>query len=248
MTADAKTPTAGRTLPNDKPLRSRVKLFGNLLGQILHEHAGRKVFEAVEALRKGHISLRKSEDARKRQRLAQLIESLDPDTLAHVIRAFSIYFSLVNIAEESFQHKQRRREVSRNGPLWVGSFDHTLRQFHGEGIPAEKMQHLLDHLAYIPVFTAHPTEAKRRTIAWNGTFASSTRPTRCAPHACRYSTKSGTGSTTSASACFSRCRKPTAIWKAPLNAPMARTATSSTCPASSASAPGLAAIGMATPS
>ena len=164
MTADAKTPAAGRTLPNDKPLRSRVKLFGNILGQILHDHAGRKVFEAVETLRKGHISLRKSEDARKRQRLAQLIESLDPDTLAHVIRAFSIYFSLVNIAEESFQHKQRRREVSRNGPLWVGSFDHTMRQFHAEGIPADKVQCLLDHLAYIPVFTAHPTEAKRRTV------------------------------------------------------------------------------------
>lgn len=162
MTADAKTAVERRF--NDKPLRSRVKLFGNILGQILHEHAGKKVFDAVETLRKGHISLRKSEDVRKRQRLAALVESLDPDTLAHVIRAFSIYFSLVNIAEESYQHKLRRREVSRNGPLWVGSFDHTLRQFHGEGVPAEKMQHLLDHLAYIPVFTAHPTEAKRRTI------------------------------------------------------------------------------------
>ena len=164
MTADAKTAVSTERRLNDKPLRSRVKLFGNILGQILHEHAGKKVFDAVETLRKGHISLRKSEDVRKRQRLAALIESLDADTLAHVIRAFSIYFSLVNIAEESYQHKQRRREVSRNGPLWVGSFDHTLRQFHGEGIPAEKMQHLLNHLAYIPVFTAHPTEAKRRTI------------------------------------------------------------------------------------
>ncbi len=164
MTADAPTPASAPKLPNDKPLRSRVKLFGNILGQILHEHAGKKVFDAVETLRKGHIGLRKSEDVRKRQRLAQLIESLDPDTLAHVIRAFSIYFSLVNIAEESFQHKQRRREVSRNGPLWVGSFDHTMRSFHAEGIPADKVQCLLDHLAYIPVFTAHPTEAKRRTI------------------------------------------------------------------------------------
>jgi phosphoenolpyruvate carboxylase len=153
-----------RSLPDDKRLRSRVKLFGNILGKILHDHAGDKVFNAVEALRKGHISLRKTDDIRKRQRLAALVESLDPDSLAHVVRSFSIYFSLVNIAEEAFQHKQRRREVSRNGPLWVGSFDTTMREFYQEGISADQVQCLLDHLAYIPVFTAHPTEAKRRTV------------------------------------------------------------------------------------
>jgi len=153
-----------RSLPDDKRLRSRVKLFGNILGKILHDHAGDKVFNAVEALRKGHISLRKTDDIRKRQRLAALVESLDPESLAHVVRSFSIYFSLVNIAEEAFQHKQRRREVSRNGPLWVGSFDTTMREFYQEGITADQLQCLLDHLAYIPVFTAHPTEAKRRTV------------------------------------------------------------------------------------
>ncbi|MDH3947605.1 MAG: phosphoenolpyruvate carboxylase [Gammaproteobacteria bacterium] len=168
MNAEVKTAASNllldRPLPDDKRLRSRVKLFGNILGQILHDHAGDKVFNAVETLRKGHISLSKADDIRKRQRLAALIESLDPESLAHVVRSFSIYFSLVNIAEEAYQHKQRRREVSRNGPLWVGSFDATMREFYQEGISAEQLQSLLDHLAYIPVFTAHPTEAKRRTI------------------------------------------------------------------------------------
>ncbi|MCG6935948.1 MAG: phosphoenolpyruvate carboxylase [Proteobacteria bacterium] len=168
MTAEVKslpvTKPVDRKLPNDKQLRSRVRLFGNILGKILQDHAGEKVFNAVEALRKGHISLRKSEDVRKRQRLDALIKSLDPDSLAQVVRAFSIYFSLANIAEEAFQHKQRRREVSRNGPLWVGSFDATLREFHSEVTTPEELQHLLDRLAYIPVFTAHPTESKRRTV------------------------------------------------------------------------------------
>lgn len=149
---------------DDKRLRSRVKLFGNILGKILQEHAGKKVFDAVEALRKGHISLRKAGDVRKRKRLEDLIESLDANSITHVVRAFSIYFSLVNIAEEAYQHKKRRREVSRNGPLWLGSFDATLREFHQEDISAEQLQTLLNSLAYIPVFTAHPTEAKRRTI------------------------------------------------------------------------------------
>lgn len=168
MTADVKiippAQPATRQVPDDKQLRSRVKLFGNILGKILQEHAGKQVFDAVEALRKGHISLRKTDDIRKRRRLTSLVESLDSDTLAHVVRAFSIYFSLANIAEEAFQHKQRRREVRRNGPLWVGSFDATLREFHEQGISHKQLQCLLDHLAYIPVFTAHPTESKRRTI------------------------------------------------------------------------------------
>jgi phosphoenolpyruvate carboxylase len=163
-TVSTTSQSLSRPLPDDKRLRSRVKLFGNILGKILHDHAGDKVFNAVETLRKGHISLRKMDDMRKRQRLAALVESLDPESLAHVVRSFSIYFSLVNIAEEAYQHKQRRREVSRNGPLWLGSFDTTMREFYQEGISAEQVQHLLDQLAYIPVFTAHPTEAKRRTI------------------------------------------------------------------------------------
>jgi len=163
-TASTASQSKSRSLPDDKRLRSRVKLFGNILGKILHDHAGDKVFNAVETLRKGHISLRKMDDMRKRQRLAALVESLDPESLAHVVRSFSIYFSLVNIAEEAYQHKQRRREVSRNGPLWLGSFDTTMREFYQEGISAEQVQHLLNQLAYIPVFTAHPTEAKRRTI------------------------------------------------------------------------------------
>ncbi|MCW9024483.1 MAG: phosphoenolpyruvate carboxylase [Gammaproteobacteria bacterium] len=149
---------------DDKALRSRVKLFGNILGDILHEHAGKQVFEAVETLRKGHISLRKTENSRKRQNLAKLIESIDADNLGHVVRAFSLYFSLVNIAEESFQHKQRRKITGRPTTSWRGSFNTTLREFHKQNINAVQIQRLLDNLAYIPVFTAHPTEAKRRSV------------------------------------------------------------------------------------
>ena len=149
---------------DDKALRSRVKLFGNILGRILHAHAGKQVFDAVETLRRGHISLRKTENSRKRQNLAKLIESLDAKSLEHVVRAYSIYFSLVNIAEEAWQHKQRRRIAGRNGPSWRGSFNTTLRELHKQKINAVQVQRLLDNLAYIPVFTAHPTEAKRRSV------------------------------------------------------------------------------------
>ncbi len=92
----------------DKQLRARVKLFGNLLGDILLKHAGVQVYDAVEKLRTGFIQLHKKDDPKKRQRLMALIDSLDAHTLTQVVRAFSTYFSLVNIAEEASQLQQRR--------------------------------------------------------------------------------------------------------------------------------------------
>jgi len=153
--------------PRDKELRSRVRLFGNLLGEVLASQAGHDVLATVETLRKGYIRLRKRDDAGLRARLAKKIDSLDPDTLSHVVRAFNLYFSLVNIAEEAFQHRERRRTVRQGGPLWRGSFDHTLREFHAEGISAAQIQALLDSALYLPVFTAHPTESKRRAVMHN---------------------------------------------------------------------------------
>jgi len=169
MTANNKSPMS-KTMAKmgspsqDKALRSRVKLFGNILGGILKDHAGERVFAAVEALRKGHIGLRKEDSMKKRRRLEQLVESLDPDSLAHVVRAFAIYFSLVNIAEEAFQHQKRRRDFGPRGHGWMGSFELTLQELRSDNISSDQIQTLLDNLAYIPVFTAHPTEAKRRTI------------------------------------------------------------------------------------
>jgi len=152
------------SMPRDKELRSRVKLFGNLLGNVIREHAGNSIYVAVETLRKGYIKLRNEDNPRLRQRLRELIERLQPSELSQVLRAFSIYFTLVNIAEESFMHQQRRRQVRSGSSLWTGSFSDTLTQFMMDGISAEQLQTLMDRLAYIPVFTAHPTESKRRTI------------------------------------------------------------------------------------
>ena len=152
---------------NDKALRSRVKLLGTLLGNVLHDQEGGEVLAAVESLRKGYLSLRKADNPARRRRLNKLIQDLSPEKLVHVVRAFSIYFSLVNIAEESYQHDKRRKQLkllSDNAPLWMGSFDTTLRELRDQNIAPEQLQTLLDQLAYIPVITAHPTESKRRTI------------------------------------------------------------------------------------
>lgn len=154
------------TATTDKQLRARVKLFGHLLGNVLLSNAGARVYDAVEKLRVGFIELHKEEDADKRARLMTLIESLDETTLTLVVRAFSTYFSLVNVAEEASQLQLRNRQMRKGDELWVGSFDCALREFVNMGMSAERMQTLLDRLTYIPVITAHPTEAKRRSILY----------------------------------------------------------------------------------
>lgn len=148
----------------DKELRSRVRLFGNLLGNVLKAQAGENVLETVEKLRKGYIRLRQEDNPRLRAKLNRLIQKLEPETVTHVLRAFSIYFSLVSIAEEAYQHQQRRKQCRKNAPPWNGSFSETLTSLMVEGISKEQLQSLLNNLTYAPVFTAHPTEAKRRTI------------------------------------------------------------------------------------
>ena len=161
------TGNSERFLPKDKELRARVRLFGDLLGRVIRRLEGDAVFHAVETLRKGFVSLRKREDPRLRQRMMRCIVHQDPETTERIIRAFSIYFSLVNIAEEDLFYRWRRAQVSSGDPLWVGSFDRTLRDLRAEGVTAEELEKLLSELSYTPVFTAHPTEAKRRTTMQN---------------------------------------------------------------------------------
>ncbi len=151
-------------IDDDRELRSQVKLFGNLLGNVLHEQEPHQVLDTVEVLRKGFIELRQNEDPAKRRELMRLIGRLDPQTLTHVVRAFSTYFLLANIVEADHAHQERRQHVERGERLWHGSFDDSLRELRDQGMTVAQLQDLLDRLLYQPVFTAHPTEAKRRTL------------------------------------------------------------------------------------
>jgi phosphoenolpyruvate carboxylase len=148
----------------DKELRARVKQLGTLLGNVIRRQAGEEVFDAIETLRQGYISLRKETDASLESQLNQLIEGLSPEKVTHVTRAFNIYFGLVNLAEEEFLYQQRANQLLEGGALWEGSFHETIRQFKDDGLSAEELESLLNRTAYIPVFTAHPTESRRRAI------------------------------------------------------------------------------------
>ena len=114
---------------NDAQLRSAVKTLGKLLGNIIKTHAGHDVYIAVEKLRKGFINLRKDNNQHKHDQLIRYIEKLDSKTLKNVIRSFSKYFALVNVAEEAYQHISRTDRLKSGFDSWEGSFDQTLRDY-----------------------------------------------------------------------------------------------------------------------
>ena len=148
----------------DRRLRSRVKLLGILLGEVLRRNADERVYLIVERLRRGYIRLRTQEDEKFRDSLSRLIASLDLRTTEQVIRAFSTYFSLVNLAEE-VAGMERRREVRGAGDaLPEGSFEAALTTLREQGFTATEVAGLVGRTNFMPVFTAHPTESKRRIL------------------------------------------------------------------------------------
>ena len=150
----------------DTQLRSCVKLLGKLLGNAITAHAGKEVYTAVEKLRKGFINLQENKDQKKHDQLINYIEKLDPEVLKNVVRSFSKYFALVNVAEEAYQHIHREsilKSGKAGSSLWEGSFDHMLKDCKTNGITTSGLQKLYNSLQFVPVFTAHPTEAMRRS-------------------------------------------------------------------------------------
>ncbi|OJW45431.1 MAG: phosphoenolpyruvate carboxylase [Thiobacillus sp. 65-1059] len=155
---------APENLLTDDHLRAQVKLLGTLLGQVLLQFAGEDVFEAVETLRRGFAELHQQEDQQRRTELMAMIDAMPAAKVELVVRAFSSYFKLVNVAEESFAHRNRRRMLSHGMALWEGSFDRTVADLKAQDMPVATLQEMVNRLHYAPVFTAHPTEARRRAV------------------------------------------------------------------------------------
>jgi phosphoenolpyruvate carboxylase len=146
------------------PLAREVKLLGSLLGQVIIEQAGEELFELVERTRRRAIAIRRGEDVQAEPRLVEELAALDLEHAEGLIRAFGLYFQLVNLAEERHRTRalRQRRRSSRRGTIEddIAAAISTLRRTgHGENL-----DELIDRLSIQPVLTAHPTEARRRTL------------------------------------------------------------------------------------
>lgn len=148
--------------PKDRPLRQDVNRLGAALGDLLREIAPPGVFAIVERARLAARRRRRG-DVRGGAELARLLDDLEPAVALEVVRAFSAYFGLVNTAEQV--HRLRRRaDYRRAGERQAGSLAATAAELVRRGTTAEEVAEALEILRVEPVFTAHPTEAVRRTL------------------------------------------------------------------------------------
>ena len=147
-----------------REFRRRERLLNLLLSRILKRQLEPRVYAALGELRIGFSKLRQQDEPGRRKKLLALIERQGPEALTQIVRAVSVYFSLLNIAEESIALHERRRAIRSDAHMWRGSFHDTLFALKEGGVGVDEMRQLVGKMCFMPVITAHPSEAKRRTI------------------------------------------------------------------------------------
>ncbi len=147
------------------PLAREVRLLGALLGQVIVEQEGQDLLDLVERVRRGTIALRLADDPAERARLGADLDELDLPRAEALIRSFALYFQLVNLAEERHRVRTlRRRERAARGGVLDDSVADAVRHIWRAGRGTEEVEGLVQRLSISPVLTAHPTEARRRTL------------------------------------------------------------------------------------
>ena len=151
--------------PKDEPLRRDINLLGGVLGRVLIEQEGKDLFATEEEVRLLCKQLRSGYDPVLDGQLKRRIEGMDVGELQRIVRAFSVYFQLVNIAERYHRIRRRRQyESSQSNPPQRASLASALARLKREGLRAGALQRVLDDMNVGLVLTAHPTEALRRSI------------------------------------------------------------------------------------
>ena len=147
----------------DQSLRDDVRTLGAMVGDLIREQNGDELFELVEGARLRAIRRREGNE-KPGEELKALVKNLDPRTASQLIRGFSTYFQMVNTAEKVHRIR-RRRDYLRDVRIYQpGGLEDSLIKLKASGMDIEGLQALLNSMSIEPVFTAHPTEATRRTI------------------------------------------------------------------------------------
>ncbi len=149
---------------SDDLLRRDIRLLGGMLGDVMRTLAGDRVFALVEEIRTLALD-RRAGGPDAEEALAERIASLDPDDATVVARAFGMYFDLVNIAEDRQRIRVLRRRERDGAPQPLGeSLGAGIAELRSLDLSADEVQSALDRLRVDLVFTAHPSEAKRRSL------------------------------------------------------------------------------------
>ena len=147
----------------DLPFRDDVRLLGRILGDTLREQEGEETFHLVENVRRSAVRFRKTQDSRDGEQLEQMLDALTPGETLVVVRAFSYFSQLTNIAEDLHHNRRHRAHLKAGSPPKDGSLLLALDRLEEKQISAEQLQSFLDSALISPVLTAHPTEVQRKS-------------------------------------------------------------------------------------
>ncbi len=166
---DAATPAAG---DKNQPLREDRRLLGRLLGDVIEAQAGAATRERIESIRQTAVRFRRAqsdpalaaEAAAARGELEAQLDALPIEETLHVVRAFSYFSHLLNIAEDVHQKRRRGAHAQAGAASRPGSVAWALEQAFAAGATPEALLAWFARARVSPVLTAHPTEVQRQSI------------------------------------------------------------------------------------
>lgn len=158
-----KAPPLSKIKDNERPLVEDIRFLGRVLGDVIREQEGVAEFELIEQIRKLSVAFRRDADPVADKTLKKLLKGLTSEQAVSVIRAFTYFSHLANLAED--RHHIRRRAIhDRAGNTQEGSIDVALARLRWAGIAPKAISNMLAHSYVSPVLTAHPTEVQRKSI------------------------------------------------------------------------------------
>jgi phosphoenolpyruvate carboxylase len=148
----------------DQPLRDDVRLLGRILGDTVRDQEGAAVFDTVERIRKTSIQFHRNEDQGARLELEAMLNSLSPAQTSRIVRAFSLFSHLANIAEDHHHIRRTRAHVLAGSAPREGSMAYALGKALEAGVSVGAIRGFFETAHICPVLTAHPTEMQRKSI------------------------------------------------------------------------------------
>jgi len=148
----------------DAPLKEDIRLLGRLLGDVLRDQQGDQVFEVVETIRQTAVRFRREADPQAGADLNRLLKKLTREQTISVVRAFSYFSHLANIAEDQHQNRTRRAALLAGEPVNEPNVASALEKLSGAGVSRAAVLRFFKEALISPVLTAHPTEVQRKSI------------------------------------------------------------------------------------
>ena len=147
----------------DEALDNDIRLLGRILGDLIEEQCGQAMFDRVETLRRLAVTERRASDTAS-SAIDALVADVSQEDAIILIRAFTWFSLLANIAEDVHHSRRRRFHRASGSPPRPGTLDHTVEALRDSGLTAHDIVATLADVQVSPVLTAHPTEVRRKTI------------------------------------------------------------------------------------